>query len=197
MIRAVVFDYGGVFNGPRSLEDLTQFYAQRYHKDPVNCAQVLHYYWDLAKLNKIPPLFLWECIAAYVQAPVSEVREIGLHFFPIQSGTLELAQTLRFGYRVGLLSNNIQDWLEHDLSRYNLRTLFDAIVTSYNMKMAKPDPRMYIEMLRRLQVYPHECAYIDDLPRNLSPARELGMPTVHFQSFPQARYDLQMLGVRV
>ncbi len=42
----------------------------------------------------------------------------------------------------------------------------------------KPDPRAYARALEILRVKPAECVFIEDSPRNLPPAREMGMLTV-------------------
>jgi hypothetical protein len=51
--------------------------------------------------------------------------------------------------------------------------------------MRKPQPEIYDELLRRL-----------DLPQNLPPAAELGMKTVLFSSEPRCRQALRALGAQ-
>ena len=83
------------------------------------------------------------------------------------------------GIRTGLLSNS---WgIErnpHDL----LPELFDAVVISGQEGVRKPDQAIYEVAIERLGVPASEIVFVDDLPGNLKPARELGMTTVHHTS---------------
>jgi putative hydrolase of the HAD superfamily len=46
----------------------------------------------------------------------------------------------------------------------------------------KPDPASYQAMIRRFGINPARAAMIDDMPRNLQPAADLGMTTVWIQT---------------
>jgi epoxide hydrolase-like predicted phosphatase len=83
------------------------------------------------------------------------------------------------GIRTGLLSNSwgIERY-PHDL----LPELFDAVVISGREGVRKPDQAIYEVAIERLGVPASEIVFVDDLPGNLKPARELGMTTVHHTS---------------
>lgn len=83
------------------------------------------------------------------------------------------------GIRTGLLSNSwgIERY-PHDL----LPELFDAVVISGQEGVRKPDLVIYEVAIERLGVPASETVFVDDLPGNLKPARELGMTTVHHTS---------------
>lgn len=83
------------------------------------------------------------------------------------------------GIRTGLLSNSwgIERY-PHDL----LPELFDAVVISGQEGLRKPDQAIYEVAIERLGVPGSEIVFVDDLPGNLKPARELGMTTVHHTS---------------
>jgi len=83
------------------------------------------------------------------------------------------------GIRTGLLSNSwgIERY-PHDL----LPELFDAVVISGQEGVRKPDQAIYEVAIERLAVPASEIVFVDDLPGNLKPARELGMTTVHHTS---------------
>jgi epoxide hydrolase-like predicted phosphatase len=80
------------------------------------------------------------------------------------------------GIATGLVSNS---WGTRRYPRELLGELFDAIVISGEVGMRKPAPRMYELGAERLGLPAEECVFVDDLPFNLDPARELGMATVH------------------
>jgi putative hydrolase of the HAD superfamily len=79
------------------------------------------------------------------------------------------------GIRTGLLSNS---WGDDRYDRAQLAELFDAWVISGEVGLRKPDPAIYALAAERLGLPAEECVFVDDLPGNLKPARELGMATV-------------------
>jgi len=82
----------------------------------------------------------------------------------------------RAGVRTGLLSNSWGAATTYDPAL--LESLFDAWVISSEVGLRKPDPAIYALAAERVGVEPAACVYVDDLPGNLKPARELGMATV-------------------
>jgi putative hydrolase of the HAD superfamily len=56
--------------------------------------------------------------------------------------------------------------------------LFDVIVESSQIGVRKPDPRFYEIACETLDIEPHEAVFLDDLGINLKPARALGMTTI-------------------
>ena len=65
------------------------------------------------------------------------------------------------GYRVLLLSNYY----------------FDACYLSYQMKMMKPSELIFREVLRREKTFASQVLFVDDGPRNVMVASQLGMRT--------------------
>ena len=87
------------------------------------------------------------------------------------------------GYRVLLLSNTnpfMMAWAEsehfdghgHPVSYY-----FDACYLSYQMKMMKPSELIFREVLRREKTFASQVLFVDDGPRNVMVASQLGMRT--------------------
>jgi FMN phosphatase YigB (HAD superfamily) len=93
-------------------------------------------------------------------------------------------------YKVGLLSNIGQEWLDDFLPEAEREQLFDAEVLSGQVAMTKPDQRIFELMAERLGVEPDECVMIDDIRENLDGAQRAGMKTVLFGSLSQAQADL-------
>lgn len=94
---------------------------------------------------------------------------------------IELIDRLRGRYRTAVLSN-ADNTLRHRLREvHRIDHLFDDIVCSADVGMAKPDPRVYALASERLGLAPSECVFIDDLDRNVEAARAAGMRGVHFR----------------
>jgi len=94
------------------------------------------------------------------------------------------------GVRTGLISNS---WGTRRYDRARLGEMFDGVVISGEVGMRKPSPEIYRLGAERAGVEPSECVFVDDIPRNLEPAAELGMATVHHTSAPQTIAELERL----
>lgn len=80
------------------------------------------------------------------------------------------------GLRTSALTNNWQG--DGTRERGWLGTHFDVVVESAVEGLRKPDPRIYALALARLGVAAGEAVFLDDIGRNLKPAREMGMHTI-------------------
>jgi putative hydrolase of the HAD superfamily len=97
------------------------------------------------------------------------------------------------GIRTGLISNS---WGAATYDRALLTELFDGVVISGDVRMRKPTPEIYAMGARAIALAPADCVFVDDLPFNLKPAREIGMATVRHLEAAQTIDELeQLLGV--
>ncbi|MFE1245291.1 HAD family hydrolase [Fictibacillus sp. NPDC058756] len=127
-------------------------------------------------------------------------------FQDVKPEVLELLQTLKErGMKVGLISNcapeEVSSW-----SRSKLEEYFDAVVFSYEVKVAKPSPEIYHIGCKKLGVKPEEAIFIGDGGSNeLVGAAEAGLKAYHatwflpvdfsnkIQGFPKLRSPLDLL----
>jgi epoxide hydrolase-like predicted phosphatase len=99
----------------------------------------------------------------------------------------------RAGVRTALLSNS---WGGGRPDRAALGPIFDADVISGEVGLRKPDPRIYALAAERMGLRPEQVVFVDDLPGNLKPARELGMTTLHHRGAGETVPELErLLGV--
>lgn len=103
-----------------------------------------------------------------------------------------IRKELKPKYKIGLLSNAGDNWLKELFEQKDIK-LFDDIVLSYEVGLIKPDPSIYIMAAKRLGVEPEEAVFIDDNPGHCSAAREIGMKSIFYEEFSQAKEDLQKL----
>jgi HAD superfamily hydrolase (TIGR01509 family) len=104
----------------------------------------------------------------------------------------EYISVLKQQYRIGLLSNAGDNWLDSIFTPGQV-ALFDAVVLSYEIGATKPDPRTYETIAKRLQVAPSECVFVDDQPRYLDGARQAGMQTILYTNADQFKQELPAL----
>ena len=115
---------------------------------------------------------------------------------PIQK-TVDVLEELKDSHRYQLLA--LTNWSAETfpiaLKRYDFLQWFDGRVVSGEELTRKPFKVIYNTIVSRFNVDPAKAIYIDDNARNLVPAKELGMYTIHFQNPEQFRRDLVELDV--
>ena len=79
---------------------------------------------------------------------------------------------------------------------YPFFDLFDGMVISGEVKLAKPDPRMWELVLEQTGLPAAQCLFVDDLEPNIRVAQSLGFQTIQFQSPEQLARELRGLGVK-
>jgi epoxide hydrolase-like predicted phosphatase len=94
------------------------------------------------------------------------------------------------GIPTGLLSNS---WGTRRYPRARLGELFDAVTISGEVGVRKPALEIYEIAARTIDVPARLCVFVDDIPANLEPARQLGMTTVHHTTSAQTIAELERL----
>lgn len=85
------------------------------------------------------------------------------------------------GYKVYVLSNACNKFYEYFPKEYEL-DFFDGIVVSSDVHIIKPEKGIYEYLLKKYDLVPEECLFIDDRVDNVEGAREAGMQAVVFKN---------------
>jgi epoxide hydrolase-like predicted phosphatase len=96
---------------------------------------------------------------------------------------LDFIRGLRGRYKVGLLSNAWDDLRQTLHERWDIDGLFDELIISAEVKMVKPDPRIFHLAVDRLKVQPAEAVFIDDILKNVQAAREVGLLAIQYSDY--------------
>jgi HAD superfamily hydrolase (TIGR01509 family) len=80
-----------------------------------------------------------------------------------------------------LLSNAWDNLRQTMHERWDIDSMFDELIISAEVKLVKPDPRIYQLALDRLGVQSAETVYVDDMEENVLAARKEGMLAIHHQ----------------
>ncbi|KAJ8027873.1 Bifunctional epoxide hydrolase 2 [Holothuria leucospilota] len=101
------------------------------------------------------------------------------------------------GLKICLLTNNFLDDTSYRgtlaVKFLPLRFLFDNIVESCHFGVRKPDPKIFFEACRKLDVIPEQTVFLDDLSENVKSARKLGMSTILVKNSKQALSELKKI----
>ncbi|GLF99454.1 HAD-IA family hydrolase [Streptomyces yaizuensis] len=97
-----------------------------------------------------------------------------------EPSVIAAAQSARAqGVRVGIFSNSLGREPYDVYAGYGLDELYDVVLVSEDYRMRKPDPALYKEMLELMGLPGEACVFVDDTARNLPPAGDLSIATVH------------------
>ncbi|MGA7219636.1 MAG: HAD family phosphatase [Candidatus Sulfotelmatobacter sp.] len=111
-------------------------------------------------------------------------------------GTVEILGDLR-ARRVPLyaVSNWSAETFPISLERFEFLRWFDGIVLSGEVRLNKPDPRIFHHFFEKHAIDPSRAVYIDDLPKNVEAAAALGMHGIVFTDPLSLREELVNLGL--
>ena len=113
----------------------------------------------------------------------------------IDDDVVRLAAELRSrGVMTAILTNGT-DTIRAELRALDLPPSFGAVFNSAEIGHAKPDPAAFHRVLEALEVGAHEVFFIDDTPRNVTAAADLGIVTHHYTDVPRLRGALVDAGI--
>ncbi|GAC1549334.1 MAG: hypothetical protein NVS2B7_25370 [Herpetosiphon sp.] len=198
-LRAIIFDWGGVFDSKH--ESLNGFaavairlgipaqslYDKLYNSDS----------WRAARVGDITDDQWLQLVMAELEPGRNDLAAFRSRLFggqAIDAAVVDLARRLHADYQLALISN-ATDRLETVLDQHGLGSLFDLVVNSARVGIAKPDPRIYELTLRKLGIKPQEALFIDDKPRNIAAAVELSIPSILFAEAAQLEAALLNRGI--
>jgi len=98
-------------------------------------------------------------------------------------------------YRLAALTTIGKEWLEFKRKKFKLDDYFEIIVSSPEVGVRKPHPKIYEVILEKLQVPGEECVFIDNKQHLLPPAERLGMKTILFVNRKDCEEKLRELGI--
>ena len=99
------------------------------------------------------------------------------------------------GYRLYALTNWSAETFPIARERFEFLNWFEDIVVSGEVKLAKPDPRVFQLTIERCRLVPAQTLFIDDNVLNVDAGRKAGLHVLHFRSPPGLRADLTKLGL--
>lgn len=198
-IQAVIFDFGSVLvkmgdEAPRQAlagqlgVSLKELYRLIFDSDTAIRAMVGELTIDQH----------WLAVGTAMGVKPDDLPAIKAQFWAADLVNHELVayiRTLHPKYKVGLLSNAWNDLRQVMQQRFGFDDLFDELIISAEVGLAKPDPRIFHLAVERLGVLPAEAVFVDDVLANAEAARGVGLHAIHYQENPQLFEALRALNV--
>lgn len=185
MIKAIVFDYGGVV-GKETGDHIFKAVSRVYKIKPNRIKKEFCKFISSLQTGRIKERVFWEKLAKNlgIVDNVNGLKEIWLSehqkHSELDGKVLSAVRNLKNCYKVCLLANTIPFYKKDSVEK-KLKQVFPVIIYSYKIGLRKPDKRIYKYTLRRLKVKPEECIIIDDNKKNLICPKQMGMRVVVFK----------------
>lgn len=201
MIRAVISDLGRVvlwFDNNVFLGNL----AERAGKPFEEVKAVVH--GDLRLIRAfdggaVTPAGFLERVTAAVGAdmPYADFFAIYNDIFTPNPAAIEvLSRVKTAGTKTLLLSNTDPERFGFVRRRFPEILFFDGYVLSYELKLLKPDPAIYLAAARLAGADPSECVFIDDMEENVKGAVATGLVGILYRPETDLEGELKKLGLK-
>lgn len=194
MIRAVLFDFGGVLAEEGFREGLKAI-AKQKGLDPDDFYKIAtdlvyqtgyitggcdeHSYWNAVRRR------------TGAKGIDQEFREEILKRFRLRPQVMSVAEKIKLsGLTVAILSDQT-NWLDELDQRTPFHHRFDYVFNSYHLKRTKRDPSVFRDMVALLSVHPKEVLFVDDNLENVKRAVSRGLRAIHFKSAREFQMEVK------
>lgn len=121
------------------------------------------------------PWSLEEIKACWTQMSIDKYR----YEVPFKEGALEFLKYCKeHGIRTGIATSNARDMVDAVIESLHMGEYLDVITTACEVKAGKPEPDIYLEVAKRLQVDPTECLVFEDVPAGIIAGKRAGMQVI-------------------
>jgi len=201
MIRAVFFDFGGVllqgFDGidHEAIEAEFGLEAKALRKAVYRESRYMEFHVGGCTYDE------WtDSIRAALTTLVGGRADAALNAFleaprTFNKDMLSLVSRLHGRYTLGIISNTIPGMELRLRERFELVDLFDVVVGSGDLGIAKPDAGIFLHAAKAAGVAPKQSVFTDDRAEFAEAARALGMHGFPFTGYERFVEDLRSVGV--
>ncbi len=101
---------------------------------------------------------------------------------PIHGSVDLLMEVKSRGFAVYAVTNMSTEGFQQIKQQYPFLRLFDGVVVSGSIGLAKPDPKIFLHLLTQFSLNPTETLFIDDKASNVQGALDAGIYAVRFEN---------------
>ena len=194
MIRAVLFDFGGVLaeegfrEGIKAIGrgkglDPEGFYKISgelvYQTGYITGGCDEHSYWNAVRKK------------TGVKGEDQEFREEILKRFKLRPGMTAVVEKIKSsGFTVAILSDQT-NWLDELDQRTPFYHHFDYVFNSFHLKKTKRDPLIFKDVCALLDVRSEEALFVDDHLENIKRAMTQGLRAIHFKGVREFQIEIR------
>jgi putative hydrolase of the HAD superfamily len=183
VIKAVIFDFFGVICSDEYWQKIKQ---DKNLKDQFE---------DLSESMNLGEIAWADFVSQLAGKLGQDLKTVNALFQErkLNPGLINYIHFLHEKYKTAILSNASQGQIKGILDGTKTEDAFDAIVVSADLRVIKPDRRIFEYVLKQLVVGATEAIFIDDIERYCKAAEGLGIRAIHYKNFEQMKKELEKL----
>ena len=198
MIKAIIFDWGGVLIIGKYTASILDVIDKRSTIDIDEVYTAFDSFVGLMDLNEIDFEEFVEKANRLLNSnfTVEEMTHIFHEAININGKVVDTIKKLKGKYRILMVSNNNKTAKEIFKNHQNdIFSLFEKAYFSCDFGSRKPEKEFFMFALKDSQLAPDECVFIDDKEKNIEAARALGFNVIHFKDNEHLIEDLKKLNI--
>ena len=199
MIKAIIFDWGGVLieNPSRGLITYFSNYFSVTKEEFIHAFQPYHSHFQKGIISEKN---LWDKVCSALDRPRPTEDSLWYEAFQEvyieQKAVFSLATALKNnGYKIGFLSNTEDPAMRFFHEQHY--EMFDITIFSCNEGTRKPEKRIYEITIEQLGVEPTEAVFIDDKQAFITGAQTIGLHTILFRNIMHLKENLLLYSIKL
>lgn len=185
MIKIIFFDWGrtlisGFAEIDNKIEEILRPYGLKWN-EVFSVWQNFYLLRSLGRLKTDQEMFdqLRKILDLSDNLPLESIRDLQIRSHIITPETIDIVKKIKHLYKVGIISNNVYEWVIQVLKAYGIQELFDVITVSSKIGVRKPDARIFQSALKSASVKPKEAVFVsDELAEDLVGSKGLGIISI-------------------
>ncbi len=175
-MKAIVLDMYGVI--VKQTGDDFVPYVQRTFPDLK--PEEIYIPWFKADAGELTSLEVWESLG--FKGDIGKIEKEYLDTIEINDGFFDFVSSVSKHCKMAIISNDSSRWSKYLREKFDINKYFDVISISSDLKIQKPDERIFQLTIEQLGCKAEDCLYVDDREGNLEAAIKVGMNAVLFNS---------------
>lgn len=175
-MKAIVLDMYGVIV-KQTGDDFVPYVQQTF---PDLSVEEICSPWFKADIGELTSLEVWKAIG--FEGDLEKIEEEYLDTIELSNGFIDFAEKVKNKYKLAIISNDSSRWSKYLREKFDINKYFDVISISGDLKIQKPDERIFLLTIEKLGVKPEDCIYVDDRSGNLNAAKKVGMNPILLKS---------------
>lgn len=112
--------------------------------------------------------------------PTETMVDYLTNYLTLDQEFLQFAECNYIQYDFVLLSNDVKEWSKYLFDLHGLQKYFKKSLISGEIRMRKPENRIFVHAIEVMQCRPQDCIFVDNSVQNLKAAQKTGINTVLF-----------------